>query len=113
MSLPDTASGTSSFDVGKMQDLSAGRIRRAIHTVRRMGLLQLIALIRQHGVRKSLAFAAHNIRHMVAHGLALHWDREHGVDTAGSIQLHALTVTARTAISATKASARRRNLSTS
>ncbi len=93
MSLPDTASRTGSFDTGKMQDLSAGRIRRAVRTVRQMGLLQIIALIRQHGARKSLAFAGHNIRHMIAHRLALRWDRDHGVDTAGSIQLHALTVT--------------------
>ena len=93
MSLPDTASRTGSFDTGKMQDLSTGRIRRAVRTVRQMGLLQIIALIRQHGARKSLAFAGHNIRHMIAHRLALRWDRDHGVDTAGSIQLHSLTVT--------------------
>jgi hypothetical protein len=93
MSLPDTASRTGSFDAGKMQDLSTGRIRRAIRAVRELGLLQLIALIRQNGARKSLAFAGNNIRHMIAHRLALRWDRDHGVDTAGSIQLHALTVT--------------------
>jgi SAM-dependent methyltransferase len=84
MSLPDTA--------GHMQDLSTGRIRRAIRTVRKTGLLPLLALVRQHGARKSFAFAANNIRHMIAHRLALHWDREHNVDTAGSIQLSSLTV---------------------
>jgi hypothetical protein len=98
MSLPDTASQNAPFDRARMQnfqmqDLSAGRIRRAIRTVRRIGLLQLLALVRQHGVRKSFDFAAHNIRHIVAHRLALHWDWTHGVDTAGSIQLHSLTIT--------------------
>ena len=84
MSLPDTA--------GHVQDLSTGRIRRAIRAVRQIGLLQLFALIRQHGVRKSFAFAAHNVRHIIAHRAALRWDREHGVDTAGSIQLQSLTI---------------------
>jgi Methyltransferase domain len=93
MSLPDTASRTGTFDAGKMQDLSTGRIRRAIRAVRQLGPSQIIALIRQHGARKSLAFVANNIRHMIAHRLALRWDRDHGVDTAGSIQLHALTIT--------------------
>jgi hypothetical protein len=93
MSLPDTASPTVSFDAGQIQDLSTGRIRRAIHAAREIGPLALVGLIRRHGARRSLVFIAHNIRHMVAHRLALHWDRKHRVDTAGSIQLHALTVT--------------------
>jgi len=90
MSFPDTASQNGSLD--SMQDLSAGRIRRALSAVRQLGPLRLLALIRQQGARKSIAFAANNIRHMIAHRLALRWDREHGVDTAGSIQLHSLTV---------------------
>jgi hypothetical protein len=73
-------------------DLSQGRIRRAIRTVRRLGLAEVVALARRHGLRKCLAFAGHNIRHIVAHRLALRWDRAHGVDTAGSIQLDALTI---------------------
>jgi hypothetical protein len=93
MSLPDTVSHNAAFRGGEMQDLSSGRIRRALRTVRQIGLLQLIALMRQHGLRKSFDFAAHNVRHIIAHRLALRWDREHGVDTAGSIQLHALTIT--------------------
>jgi len=93
MSLPDTASHNTPFGGGQMQDLSTGRIRRAIRTIRQIGLLQLIALVRHHGARRSFDFAAHNIRHIVAHRLALRWDREHRVDTAGSIQLHSLTIT--------------------
>jgi hypothetical protein len=93
MSLPDTASPNTPFGGGDMQDLSSGRIRRAIRTVRQIGLLQLVALVRQHGLRKSADFAAHNLRQIIAHRLALRWDRAHGVDTAGSIQLHSLTIT--------------------
>jgi hypothetical protein len=92
MSPPDTASPHAPFGGGNMQDLSSGRIRRAIRSVREIGLLQLFALVRQEGLRKSFGFAAHNIRHIIAHRLALRWDREHCVDTAGSIQLHALTI---------------------
>ncbi len=96
MSLPETASHHAPFDdgkmQGKMQDLSSGRMRRAMRTVRQIGLLQLIALVRQYGLRKSFEFAVHNVRHIVAHRLALRWDRMHGVDTAGSIQLRSLTI---------------------
>jgi len=92
MSLPDTASPNDRFAAGPVQDLSSGRIRRALRAARQMGLLQLLSLIRQYGARKSLAFAAHNIRHIIAHRAALRWDRDHGVDTAGSIQLQSLTI---------------------
>jgi len=92
MSLPDTASPKGPFATGPVQDLSSGRVRRAFRTMRQMGLLQLLNLIRQYGVRKSLAFAAHNVRHIIAHRTALRWDRNHGVDTAGSIQLQSLTI---------------------
>jgi hypothetical protein len=84
MSLPDTA--------GHVQDLSTGRVRRALCAVRQMGLLQLLNLVRQHGARKSLTFIANNVRHIIAHRAALRWDRDHGVDTAGSIQLQSLTI---------------------
>lgn len=90
MSLPQT--GNAGFDAREMRDLSSGRIARAIRTFREIGPWQLIALIRRNGARKSLAFVAHNIRHIIAHRLALRWDRAHGVDTAGSIQLEALTI---------------------
>ncbi len=77
MSLPETASRNAPFDGGReMADLSRGRIRRAIRTVRQIGLRQLLALVRHHGLRKSVDFAAHNIRHIIAHRLALRWDRD-------------------------------------
>lgn len=92
MSLPDTASRTADFGSKKMQDLSTGRVRRAIRTVRQLGISRVIALLRQHGFRESLNFVARNIRHIVAHRLARRWDRRHGVDTAGSIQLDSLSI---------------------
>jgi hypothetical protein len=75
-----------------MHDLSTGRIRRALRAARQIGLLGLVGLARQHGLRKSVGFAAQNIRHVIAHQLAQRWDRKYGVDTAGSIQLDALTI---------------------
>jgi hypothetical protein len=90
--LPEAASHNGPFGAGPMQDLSAGRIRRALHAARQIGPWQLVALIRRHGARRSVEFAANNIRHMIAHRLALRFDRDHGVDTAGSIQLHSLTI---------------------
>jgi hypothetical protein len=76
----------------RMQDLSAGRVSRALRAVRERGLGNVVALARQHGLRNSLAFVAQNIRHIIAHRIALGWDRRHGVDTAGSIQLHSLSI---------------------
>jgi hypothetical protein len=93
MSLPDIASRAAPFGRQELQDLSSGRIRRAIRTVRQIGPRQVLALIRAHGLRKSAGFVAQNIRHIIAHRLALHWDRRYGVDTAGSLQLHSLTIT--------------------
>ena len=76
----------------RLQDLSAGRVRRALRAVRELGLANIVALARQHGLRGSCAFATNNVRHIIAHRLALDWDRRHGVDTAGSIQLDTLSV---------------------
>ena len=87
MALSDSAPHT-----GGLQDLSAGRLRRALRALRDIGPAELVTLIRGHGVRGSADFVARNLRHMVAHRLALRWDRRHGVDTAGSIQLQALTI---------------------
>jgi hypothetical protein len=67
-------------------------MRRALRAVRERGLADVIALARQRGLRGSCAFVAHNVRHIVAHRIALAWDRRHGVDTAGSIQLDTLSI---------------------
>jgi hypothetical protein len=72
--------------------LSTGRMGRAIQTFRQVGVLQLIAVIRNAGWRKSFDFVARNIRHIIAHWLAQRWDRKYGVDTAGSIQLDSLSI---------------------
>jgi predicted RNA methylase len=82
-----------SISRNRIQDLSSGRVRRALRTVRELGLANVIALARQHGLRGSCAFAVNNVRHIIAHRLALDWDRRHGVDTAGSIQLDTLSIT--------------------
>lgn len=92
MTLSDSAWQSAGFSKDRVQDLSSGRIRRAIRTLRRMGLSKTITLARQHGFQESLDFAARNIRHIIADRHARRWDRRHGVDTAGSIQLHSLSI---------------------
>jgi hypothetical protein len=77
----------------ELQDLSAGRLRRAIRTVRQIGPAEVVALARRHGLRGSLQFGAQNLRHIIAHRLALRWDRSYDADTAGSIQLSSLSIT--------------------
>jgi len=92
MSLSDSVLRTAGFDEQRIQDLSVGRIRRAIRTVRQRGIIQTVAVARQQGFRNSVGFITRNVRHMIAHRQARRWDRRHGVDTAGSIQLHSLTI---------------------
>lgn len=77
----------------ELQDLSAGRMRRAFRTVRQIGPAEVVALARRYGLRGSLQFVAQNFRHIVAHRIARRWDRSYGVDTAGSIQLSSLSIT--------------------
>jgi hypothetical protein len=52
---------------------------------RELGPKKLIGLVRQHGLRGTAEFAANNIRRIVADRLARRWDRDHNVDTSGSI----------------------------
>ena len=80
------------LDRDGLEDRSFGRLGRAWSHLRRHGLLEPIRLIRRHGLGTSLGFVQRNIRHMLADRLARKWDRRHGVDTAGSIQLGALNV---------------------
>ncbi|WP_322414590.1 class I SAM-dependent methyltransferase [Mesorhizobium huakuii] len=75
-----------------LEDRSFGRVGRAWSHLRRHGLLEPIRLVRRHGIGASLGFVRRNIRHIVADRLARRWDRRHGVDTAGSIQLSGLDV---------------------
>ena len=92
MSLSYTAAPATAFSAQKLQDLSASRPRRALRMLRQLGPSGVAALIREHGWRECLRFAARNIRHMIAHRIALRWDRKYGVDTAGTIQLASLSV---------------------
>lgn len=75
-----------------LEDRSSGRFGRAWSLVRQRGLFEPIRLVRQHGLAASLGFVRRNIRHVVADYLARKWDRDHGVDTAGSIPLESLDV---------------------
>ena len=75
-----------------LEDRSFGRFGRAWSHIRRHGLLEPLRLVHRHGLGASLGFVQRNIRHMLADRLARIWDRRHGVDTAGSIQLGALNV---------------------
>jgi hypothetical protein len=93
MPFSETARRPTDFSDSGIQDLSTGRALRAFRTVRQIGLSRTVALARQQGLRGSINFVARNIRHIIAHRHARRWDRRHGVDTAGSIQLHSLTVT--------------------
>jgi hypothetical protein len=92
MSSHNTASRTAGLSGGEIADLSDGRLRRALRTATQLGASGVVGLARRHGFRESLHFAARNIRHVIAHRIALRWDRKYGVDTAGSIQLAALSV---------------------
>ncbi|WP_245318121.1 MULTISPECIES: class I SAM-dependent methyltransferase [unclassified Mesorhizobium] len=80
------------LDRDGLEDRSFGRLGRAWSYLRQHGLLEPLRLIRRHGLGASLGFVQRNIRHMLADRLARKWDRRHGVDTAGSIQLGALNV---------------------
>ncbi|WP_245437635.1 MULTISPECIES: class I SAM-dependent methyltransferase [unclassified Mesorhizobium] len=80
------------LDRDGLEDRSFGRLGRAWSYLRQHGLLEPLRLIRRHGLGASLGFVQRNIRHMLADRVARKWDRRHGVDTAGSIQLGALNV---------------------
>src|ERR1700722_5275620 len=92
MSLSNIASPAAGLREPKLQDLSASRLRRAVRMLRQHGPSGIAALARRHGLRECFRFAVRNIRHMIAHRIALRWDRRYGVDTAGSIQLDSLSV---------------------
>jgi hypothetical protein len=92
VSLSQTTSSPGRLAKNELRDLSTGRMGRAIQTFRQVGVLQLIAAIRNAGWRESFDFVARNIRHIIAHRLVRRWDRKYGVDTAGSIQLDSLSI---------------------
>jgi hypothetical protein len=79
-------------DAAPVEDLSRGRVARALRAVKAHGATGMLQLLRQHGVSGSVNFVTRNIRHMVADRLARRWDARHHVDTAGSVPLGALKV---------------------
>jgi predicted RNA methylase len=87
-----TASHSAGVSTVGQNDLSRGRISRALRFVRNQGLSEVLRLMREFGLRGSIAFVFRNIRHIIADHIARNWDRAHGVDTAGSIPLKFLEV---------------------
>lgn len=83
---------TQRLDRRNVVDRSSGRLARAWSFLRQNGPLEPVRLIRRHGFAASAGFVTRNMRHLLADLLARKWDRDHGVDTAGSIQLDALDV---------------------
>lgn len=75
-----------------LEDRSFGRFGRAWSYIRERGLFEPIRLVHRHGIGASAGFVLRNVRYIVADRLARKWDRQHGVDTAGSVQLAALDV---------------------
>lgn len=83
---------TRRLDRDGLEDRSYGRFGRAWSHIRQRGLLEPIRLVRRHGLGASVGFVLRNLRYILADLLARKWDRQHNVDTAGSIQLGALDV---------------------
>lgn len=83
---------TGRLDRSGVQDRSAGRVARAMRLLRERGPLEPFRLVRRHGLADSAGFVARNVRHLVADRMARKWDRDHNVDTAGSIQLAGLSI---------------------
>jgi SAM-dependent methyltransferase len=75
-----------------VSDRSVGRVRRAIRFASAIGLSGTIQLIRKYGFRESYRFVVRNIRFAIAVQADKRFDRAHGVDTGGSIQLDSLNI---------------------
>jgi 16S rRNA G966 N2-methylase RsmD len=75
-----------------VNDRSVGRLQRALRIVREVGLSGILQLMREHGLRQSAHFVIRNIRFMIAVQADRRFDRVHGVDTSGSIQLDSLNI---------------------
>ncbi|MEO5760339.1 MAG: class I SAM-dependent methyltransferase [Mesorhizobium sp.] len=75
-----------------LQDRSTGRFGRALRLIQQRGILEPFRLVRRYGIGESSRFVGRNIRYLIADRLARKWDRDNGVDTAGSIRLDGLDV---------------------
>jgi 16S rRNA G966 N2-methylase RsmD len=76
----------------EQNDLSRNRVIRALKFVQAHGPGEVFRQVRAYGLRGSLSFVGRNIRHIIADRIARRWDKDHNVDTAGSIQLKFLDV---------------------
>jgi len=92
MTSTHTSSVTPPTPPPAIQDIARGRLGRAIEAARRLGLSGLFDLLREHGASGAYAFAARNVRFLIADRIARQWDRKHHVDTAGSVQLGSLSI---------------------
>ena len=75
-----------------VRDRSIGRVGRALRFLRKRGLMEVFLLIRRHGVRESWRFILRNIRLIIAARADRRFDRQHRVDTAGTIPLEFLSL---------------------
>jgi SAM-dependent methyltransferase len=77
---------------GEPADRWASRRVRARIFFRERGVRGLIAHIRAAGLRRSGAFVLRHVRYSMCIFLGKRWDRAHGVDTGGQIELRGLEV---------------------
>jgi tRNA1(Val) A37 N6-methylase TrmN6 len=76
----------------KLEDRSVGRFRRAFNIAKDEGVTGIIRSARKTGIRNSLRFVGRNLRFLIAVQADRRFDRCHGVDTGGSIQLGSLSI---------------------
>lgn len=73
-------------------DRWASRGSRARAALRDRGFLRLAADVRAAGLRSSAAFVLRHLRYSVCIFMGRRWDRRHGVDTGGQLELKYLEV---------------------
>lgn len=73
-------------------DHSSGRLKRAASMFKEIGPGGILKRVVSAGPRGTYDFIARNLRHQIAHSMAIQFDRRWSVDTAGSIQLDTLDV---------------------
>lgn len=73
-------------------DRWATRRERARTLLREQGFTGLAASVRKAGIRGSLAFVHRHLRYSLCIFLGKRWDRTHGVDTGGQIEVENLDV---------------------
>ncbi len=75
-----------------VRDRYEARWRRAIRFIADHGPVEVLRLIRTHGIAASARFVAHNLRYAIAIYINRQFDRRYRVDTAGDIPTEYLEV---------------------